>query len=210
MGWDFVYSGGYSVAKVNLMSQAEYARHRGCSKVAVGKAVKAGRISLVNGQIDPEVADIQWQRNTRSRVSRKQCTRASVTAPAPGAGESSPALFPELPDDVTSGDGFGASSDGYTASRNRREAADAEMAELKLAEAQNSLIRVDAVKSALGSVFSTTRDALLQIPARLSPLLAAESDPASVQKMLYTELHQALQHLSGATTRLGQAEAAVE
>jgi hypothetical protein len=59
-------------------------------------------------------------------------------------------------------------------------------------------------------VFSTTRDALLQIPARLSPLLAAESDPASVQKMLYTELHQALQHLAGATERVGKTESVVE
>jgi hypothetical protein len=200
------------MAKVNLMTQAEYARHRGCSKVAVGKAVKAGRISLVNGQIDPDVADIQWQRNTRARISHGQGTRSTATAPAPGVGvgESGPALFPDTPDDAASGDGSGASSDGYTASRNRREAADAEMAELKLAEAQNSLIRVDAVKSALGSVFSTTRDALLQIPARLSPLLAAESDPASVQKMLYTELHQALQHLAGASARLGQTESVAE
>jgi hypothetical protein len=198
------------MAKVNLMTQAEYARHRGCSKVAVGKAVKAGRISLVNGQIDPDVADIQWQRNTRARVSRGKGTHTSAATQVPGAGESGPALFPDTPDDAASGDGSGASSDGYAASRNRREAADAEMAELKLAEAQNSLIRVDAVKSALGSVFSTTRDALLQIPARLSPLLAAESDPATVQTMLYAELHQALQHLAGASARLGQTESAVE
>ena len=79
-----------------------------------------------------------------------------------------------------------------------------------LAKAQGSLISVESVRAALGSVFSTTRDALLQIPARLSPLLAAEPDPATVQTLLYTELHQALQHLAGAQARMGQAESTVE
>lgn len=195
------------MAKVNLMTQAEYARHRGCSKVAVGKAVKAHRISLVNGQIDATVADIQWQANTRARVSRSaaQATGDSARATTQqfSLGESPSTALPDAPNEPIK-------EDGYTANRSRREAADAEMAELRLAEAQNSLIRVDAVKSALGSVFSTTRDALLQIPARLSPLLAAESDPATVQTMLYTELHQALQHLAGATERVGQTGLAAE
>ena len=194
------------MAKVNLMTQAQYARHRGCSKVAVGKAVKANRISLVNGQIDATVADIQWQANTRARVSRRE---APAQLSLDGASQSG-----AVPDTVASGStaltGDSGVGDGYTANRGRREAADAEMAELKLAEAQGSLIRIEAVKSALGSVFSTTRDALLQIPARLSPLLAAESDPATVQTMLYTELHQALQHLAGATVRIGQTESPAE
>lgn len=50
MGGQLVYLGGYTMAKVNLMTQAAYARRRGVSKVAVGKAIKAGRISLVKFQ----------------------------------------------------------------------------------------------------------------------------------------------------------------
>ena len=49
---------------VNLISQAEYARQRECSQAAVRKAVKTGRMTLVNGLVDPEVADIQWKRHT--------------------------------------------------------------------------------------------------------------------------------------------------
>lgn len=192
------------------MSQAQYARHRGCSKVAVGKAVKANRISLVNGQIDATVADIQWRANTRARVSRSAASASGDSAHGAtqplGLGDPLPtssAASADTPDDVGRGD-------GYTANRNLREAADRQMAELNLAKAQGSLISVDSVRAALGSVFSTTRDALLQIPARLSPLLAAESDPATVQTMLYTELHQALQHLAGATARIGQTESTAE
>ncbi|MGB6054610.1 MAG: elements of external origin, partial [Burkholderiaceae bacterium] len=59
-----------------MLTQAEYAKRRGCSAVAVHKAVKAGRISLIDGKIDPAVADIQWGRNTRARAANR----------APGAG----------------------------------------------------------------------------------------------------------------------------
>ena len=190
MGGELVYFGGYSVAKVNLITQAQYARHRGCSKVAVGKAVKAGRISLVNGLIDPAVADIQWQANTRARVSQAAQPQLVLDGTASTRLDAAPAE-PEKKDD------------GYWDSRSRREAAEAERAELSLAEDKGQLIRVEAVKSALGTVFSTTRDALLQIPARLSALLAAESDPATVQNMLHTEIHQALQHLAGSADRIG-------
>lgn len=182
------------MAKVNLMTQAEYARHRGCSRVAVGKAVKSGRISLVNGLIDPVVADMQWQANSRARVSAHgEPAQATLLHTSAQTGA------PEQP-----------SLDSYTVSRNRREAAEAERAELSLAEEKGELIRVEAVKGALGVLFAGTRDALLQIPARLASLLAAESVPATVQNLLHAEIHQALQQLATATERIGQSEVTTE
>lgn len=171
------------MSKVNLMTQAAYARHRKCSKVAVGKAVKAGRISLVNGLIDPTVADIQWQANSRARVSQHGGDQLLLEA----------ASAVEEPVKV----------DDYVTNRNRREAAEAERAELSLAEEKGQLIRVDAVKAAVAGVFSAARDALLQIPARLGPQLAAESDASKAQTLLHSEIHQALQLLAGATERVG-------
>ena len=171
------------MSKVNLMTQAAYARHRKCSKVAVGKAVKAGRISMVNGLIDPMVADIQWQANSRARASQS-------------GGDQLPLEAGSTPDEP-------AKVDDYMFNRNRREAAEAERAELSLAEDKGQLIRVDAVKAAVASVFSAARDALLQIPARLGPQLAAESDASKAQTMLHSEIHQALQLLAGASERVG-------
>jgi len=89
-----------------------------------------------------------------------------------------------------------------------REACEAQLARLKLSEARGELIRVDAVKAAVANVFSATRDALLQLPARLGPQLAAESDPAAAQNMLHAEIHQALQLLAEATERVAITEAA--
>jgi len=97
----------------------------------------------------------------------------------------------------------------HDAARTRREIAEANLAEMKEAELRGDLIRVSAVKTTLSTVFATTRDTLLQIPSRLAPLLAADTDPANVQNTLHTEIHLALQHLSGASERVGQAESAI-
>jgi len=105
-------------------------------------------------------------------------------------------------------DGYGGDpSEDHQAARTRREIAEANLAEMREAEERGDLIRVSAVKSTLAAVFSTTRDALLQIPARLAPLVAADPDPASVQNTLHAEIHQALHHLAGASDRIGQTEA---
>ena len=40
-----------------LMNMTQYAARRGVSKMAVSKAVKAGRIVLVEGKIDADAAD---------------------------------------------------------------------------------------------------------------------------------------------------------
>lgn len=98
----------------------------------------------------------------------------------------------------------------YMQAKTAREVYEAKNAQLEYEERTGKLIKVDAVRSALATVFSTTRDALLQIPPRLAPLLAADSDPASVQTALYAEIHQALQNLAGAPDRLGQQDGAAQ
>src|SRR5689334_818556 len=130
------------MAKVNLMTQAEYAKHRGCSAVAVHKAVKAGRISLIGDKIDPTVADIQWAANTRARQTNVGKSAAAVadlvnlaeggaTAPSPQA---PPAPPPAAPDT------------GYSAARARREHAEAEQAEMELQRKKGELVAWEDVQ----------------------------------------------------------------
>jgi hypothetical protein len=98
----------------------------------------------------------------------------------------------------------------HQAARTRREIAEANLAEMREAEERGDLIRVSAVKATLATVFATTRDALLQIPSRLAPLLAADADPANVQNTLHTEIHQALNDLANAPAKVGQVEGLLE
>lgn len=179
---------------VELITQAEYARRRCVDPTTVRDAIRAGRITLIDGKVDPAVADIQWQRNTRARVSTKPPVAAAVgTAGAADRGS-----------DQASEPG----ADDYLVSRARRECAEADLAELKLAEQRGELIRTEAIRSALAGLLSSTRDSILQLPARLAPVLAVESDPARVHDLLQAELHQALAQLTAAPARIVEGVAA--
>lgn len=98
----------------------------------------------------------------------------------------------------------------YMQAKTAREVYEAKNAQLEYEERSAKLIRVDAVKTALAVAFTTTREALLQIPSRLAPLLAADGDPASVQNVLHAEIHSALHQLSGVIDQIGQPGGATE
>jgi hypothetical protein len=186
------------MAKVNLMTQAEYAKHRGCSAVAVHKAVKAGRISLIDGKIDPAVADIQWKNNTRSRIMTGRVAASEPAAPElplaaePADGE------PAEPGGDGGGveDGRGSLDPQYEKSRSSREEAENRRAWLRLQEEEGQLVRIDQVRAELAAKLAPVREGLLQIPARLAPLLAPQSDPGRIQTLLEVEIHQVLAPLS--------------
>ena len=88
--------------------------------------------------------------------------------------------------------------DTYWMSRARREQAEAAIAEFKQRELEGALIRVDAVRAAVAGKLSALRDALLQMPARLAPQLAAEADLVTVTQLLEGELHQVMRSYSDA------------
>ena len=109
---------------------------------------------------------------------------------------------PPPPDDL--------SPEDRDAARTRREVAEANMAELAEARLRRELINVRAVQDRLALDYATTREALLQLPARMGPLLAAEADPAAVERLLYAEVHAALMHLAGAAEALPHLEGAFD
>jgi phage terminase Nu1 subunit (DNA packaging protein) len=170
------------VAQVDtrMMTQAEYSRHRDCSREAVRKAVDAGRIKTFGPDklIDAELADAQWARNTRARV-RGGESEASQPAAA----------------QIIVANEVGATT-SYEEARRRRETAEANLAEMKQAEMEGKLILADAVRSAWAAKITGARDALLQIPSRIAPVLAAETDLVEVTALLEAELRQALAELS--------------
>ena len=77
------------------------------------------------------------------------------------------------------------------------------MAELKRDELTGDLIRVSAVRAVMINAYTTLREAILNLPARLAPQLAAESDTAAIQTLLHAELHSALTTLAGASMQIG-------
>jgi hypothetical protein len=164
---------------VELITQAEYARRRQVDPTTVRDAIKAGRISLIDGKIDPAVADVQWERNTRARV-KSTPPNASPTQAADRAGAPLPA---------------GGESD-YWVSRASRERAEAAIAEMKLAEMQGHLVRATDVTREVGQQAAALREALMQIDARLAPLVAIELDVSRCQALIREELRGVLERLA--------------
>lgn len=167
-----------------LIGLREYARRRGVTLGAVQKAIKSGRIRSIDGKIDPEVADIQWARNTDAAQQRGAAAVASVASTA--------AIAPKAPrgdDDPTAGPQL-------LESRARREQAMAELAELELAEKRGELVDVADIRKALVPKILGVRDALDTLADRLAPLLAAETDPSKVYALLKAEHRQILAQLS--------------
>jgi hypothetical protein len=159
---------------IELISKAEYARRRGCTQPAVLRAINDGRITLIDGKIDPVAADAQWERNSRPRLGSRPAIEVPVSQDSP-------------PVEAPAREG-----DDYWSSKARREAAEAEMAELKLAEQRGELVRAAAVRTALAKKVATLRETLLQLPSRVVPLLVATPDAAAMDRLLREEITLAL------------------
>lgn len=161
------------------MNVTAYARHRGVSHVAVLKAIKAGRIvKEADGTIDPAKADAAWEHNTSQAQQRKSYHKEV------GDGRQT-----EPSASGATGIGGGPS---YAQSRAIKEAYLARLAKLEYEEKSGAVVRTDNVKVAWFNILRVLRDRILNLPDRLAPLLAAETDPKTIREFLDAELRQIL------------------
>lgn len=203
-----------------LLSRTEYAAHRGITRQAVEYAIKKGVIELENGRIDVERADKAWAEGMRVRTRAVNSTREArpVQSPTPRKPRAKPAPRAESTEDDLS-DLLGVNPEptpspkpaaasppppapptdpnGYNASRAVRERASADIITLRAAQMAGTLIEVEAVAKTWASIASDVRTAMLQIPARLAPLLA-QRDQHTVRTTLDTEIRAALERLATA------------
>jgi hypothetical protein len=182
---------------VTLLSKAAYARHRGCDEKAVRKAVAEGRITTIDGKIDPAVADIQWAQNTRAR--------AGGRAPAPVPTDSQSSILDSAQADAGEGAGApapraenagtgggGGAEPGYHDYRTRRERADAERAERENMKEAGRLIDRDTTERTIFDAFRRLRD---DIDGALQPAaakVAGLSDAREIERVLRDEVRDAV------------------
>ena len=180
-----------------LMTQAQYARHRGCTPPTVADAKKVRiKPALVekNGSflIDSEIADGLWDAG-KVRNSHK----GKASQPAANTSEGSPpgrlpsdseikALVFGLPEDEIK---------DLDVSIKRKQHYDAERARVgALRERGEALSRVD-VETRAAKLARQVRDLLLIIPSRNAARLAAMGDPEAVRALLEEEIESALKGL---------------
>jgi hypothetical protein len=198
-----------------MLTISDYARSRkarglsGGTKQSVHKAIEQGRVKAYGPEklIDPEMADLQWEKNTRARASMSAAA-VSGESPATGDGRGRPEL-PELAAAAANSTPEAAPAQqlhaepGYLRSRATQAEADARIAQMKAAELEGQLVRIDQVRAQLAAQLAPVREAFQQLPSRIASALAAEGDPARVQTMLEAEIHHVLAPLARRSASAG-------
>ena len=80
--------------------------------------------------------------------------------------------------------------------RRRKEVALAQLREMEVAEKSGKLYQAEAVRSAVVEMNAAIREAVLRIPDKLAPTVAATSDPREARKLLMAECKAILRNLS--------------
>jgi len=182
--------------------------------VAVKRAIDAGRITTVDQDgrrmIDPEVADIQWAKNTRAQFRPLSSYKAD---PAQGDASLAPAHVPSaaahpVPPEaigyrgsapapaVSSGESLPAVLSIYDvqAARAKREYHEANLAAMREAKEAGALVDRDRVVKLATDAGAAARASLERLPG-LSLELAALSDPLAIQALLAAKINEALADL---------------
>lgn len=167
-----------------LMTKANYAKHRresglaGGSAPAVHYAIRDGRITVnPDGLIDAAQADREWVNNTNP-ASQASGVRAGAARAAQRKQQASPSLTPPE----------GASTNDYNKSRASKEFYESELARLKFAERDGSLIPATVVKKILYEAGRIIRTGHEDIVAQLAPDLSTELDLNAVERLLKRSL----------------------
>lgn len=150
-----------------LITQAEFARRVGVSKVQVGTAIKTGRIKFARGtkKIDYEAALKLWQANRTDSLAGTGTANNTVRVPSIGK--------IQKVRDVKEVDSFSDEDDGevvdesLTAQKIRKTKADAERVELKLAQEKGELIAKSDVLSVFFAFLVSLKNSIVATPERV-------------------------------------------
>lgn len=170
------------------MTIAEYARHRGCSEKAVRKALAEGRISRIGSGrrcIDPDVADIQWAKNTRARADSARPAASTVaTQGDEGAGAEKTPSGPDLVEQS-------AAKSAYTDHRAQVEAETLRKVRRENAQAEGLLIERKRVDRAVFDAFRSLRDRAMAVAQRAAPRCIGLTDPRDIERVIDEEQRRA-------------------
>jgi len=181
-----------------LVTQAEYAKLRGCSEAAVStarkKRIKAAEV-IRDGRvlIDSAKADELWAKNSRPRRGGNLPNAAPLPEAKPPPAIPLPTdeqlldLVMRLPED---------SIPPIIESEARKEHYLAEKHKIAALQARNEVGSIDAMKREAFSLAKAVREGVLGIIPRVSADLAALADPFEIEQLLEAEVLTALRALA--------------
>lgn len=178
------------MAKVQRMGIREYSRHRGCAPSAVAKAIKEERITANLDEkgrpwVDPEVADIQWAKNTRARAdSTRNVTPASE---GPGGGDGDQEKSSAGPESTDRS----APQSAYSDHRAQVEAETLRKVRRENALAEGLLVDRKRVDRAVFDAFRALRDRAMLVSQRAAPKCIGLADAREIERIIDEEQRKA-------------------
>ena len=192
----------------DLISLREFGRRRGVELRAVQFAIERGRIKIAETRkagkrtrvfIDDETQAQAWDASG-DPGKRNRATRAEADAGAPtmhagkvkkrGKGTkqgkpppAAPAAGPLPPSP-------------YQIARAAREAFNAKRAEMDFKKESGALVPLEPVKTLFFTLAKNTQQNLLNVPARISPIVAVENDEKKIYDIIEKEILEALETLA--------------
>ena len=177
-----------------LATVAEYARLRGCSRQAVEKAARAGRITLIDSptgrQVDVEAANASWAARTDTNQQQRGSPKDVETTQRLARGgkvEKTPPPQKDL--------GFGLN---LLEEKTRFERLRIERQEIELAMLRGETISRLAVEAAWSVKLIAAAEQFQGIADRVSAVFAAESRAEVIHRKLSDEIRNAMAMLSAA------------
>ncbi len=166
-----------------LMTQKEYADHRGCSKQYVNQLVRKGKISLVDGKIDPVVAD-----EALAKASDPARNRELQTGPQDNS----------LKRTAFASDSSPSATARFAKVRTAREHYKALRERLDYERTAGNLVSTREVEDAGFEAGRVIREAFQQSAGKIAGVVAAEFqlDERQVAKIIASHINLALNELS--------------
>jgi hypothetical protein len=169
----------------NLTTIAEWAELVGISRQSAYDAMKRCEIPVTDGKVDPDYATHLYRKNTRQRANGNRpdllANGAQSAIPAGAGGAESSTKVP-----------------GYDSSRARREAAEAALAELKLAEQAGKFLLKSDVDSGVFEIARALRDGLMNCARRIAADVAVLSSADECETVIEREHRLLLESMAHA------------
>lgn len=195
--------------KVVLMSVSEYALHRRVSRELILRHIKQGKISaksvvirpgkkpgVMKKKINAARADLDLEfagdprkrplsAKTTSQLKQKRQKSTEVQTEEQASGPEKPEME-EVDDKV----------ERYRDARTSTEELKARKLELEIMSREGRLLDIELVKNRISQLVTETKDAILNVPARIAPNLVSITDPVEMETVVLQELNKALENLS--------------
>lgn len=184
------------------ISVREFARRENCSHTLVQKAIKLGRLkALPDGKLDPALVGTDWRETNRRGGNQIGNPVASVATKGRAKKTAAEAVPVEAIDDAEVEDfvrrALRGEYAGYGEAETVKENGIAIKHMLEARKRAGELVDIDVAKSVLFECARQSRDAWLNFPARVGPLLAADLGVSAeaVIEALNAHVHQQLTEL---------------